>query len=103
MKHILNASQLMISTQQKKFIRTQELLREQIGNALNAIGTAVDVVAEEQETGRCEHGSESPQSLLEASQVVKVAVNIALIQSGIKKGYKKLCNRNINYLSEILS
>ena len=53
-----------------------DLLREEVRDDLDAELSPVDVVAEEEEVGGHELGPHPPEDLLEADQVLEVAVKI---------------------------
>ena len=59
-----------------EFRGSGDLLREEVSDDLDAELSPVDVVAEEEEVGGHELGPHPPEDLLEAYQVLEVAVQV---------------------------
>ena len=74
--HVLNAAYLMIAAQQEELGGRKQLLSEQVANDLHALASTVNIVAKEEKGGGREHRTHPPQGLLEAHQVVEVAVQV---------------------------
>ena len=66
----------MVSTKHKYLVREHNFLGEQIGEHLNRVLTAIDIVTEEEETARSEMHSQRPQQLGEGDQVGNISVEI---------------------------
>lgn len=73
----LNAADLVVAAQQVELVRREQLLREEVGDHLDAAGPTVHVVAEQQERGRRQVHAHSPQHFLEAREVRVVPVQVA--------------------------
>lgn len=68
---------LMVSTKKKHFVMEHDLLGEEVGEQLQAEGTAVDVVAEEEKRTGSEVDAEGPQCASECEEVGQVAVEVS--------------------------
>ena len=68
---------LMVSTKKKHFVMEHDLLGEEVGKQLQAEGTAIDVVAEEEKSAGSEVNAERPQCAGECEEVGQVAVEVS--------------------------
>ena len=76
-EYTLNAANLVVAAQQVKLVRSEQFLREKVGDNLDAAGPAVHVVAEQQKRGGCQVDTHSPEHFLETREVRVVSVQVA--------------------------
>ena len=66
-------------TQQMKLVGWNDLLRKKISNDLYAVLSAIDVVAQEEEIGRSQIYTHTPQCFFETYQISEVSMNITYV------------------------
>ena len=69
-------AQLVIAAEQEDLVGKHDFLREEVGENLDGVLAAVDVVAEEEEAARGEVHAQGPQDLRERDQIGDVPVEI---------------------------
>lgn len=60
MQGYVHRTELVVATQQKHLVGEHDLLSEQVGQHLDGVLSAIDVVAEKQEASRSQVHSERP-------------------------------------------
>ena len=70
-------AELVVATQHKHLVGQHDLLRKQVGQHLDRVLAAIDVVAQEEEASRSQMHSQRPQDLREGDQIRHVAVEVA--------------------------
>ena len=73
----VHGAQLVVAAQKEHLVRQHDLLREQVGQHLDRVLTAIDVVAQEEEASRSQVHAQRPQDLREGDQIRHVAVEVA--------------------------
>ena len=75
----MHGSDLMVSSDQQKLGRHEQLLGKDVGHHLKPIHPSVHVVSEEEKGGRREDGTHSPKDLLKTDEVMKIAMEVTWI------------------------
>ena len=70
-------AELVVATQHKHLVGQHDLLRKQVGQHLDRVLAAIDVVAQEEEASRSQVHAQRPQALREGDQIRHVAVEVA--------------------------
>ena len=73
----VHGAQLVVAAQHKHLVGKHDLLRKQVGQHLDRVLAAIDVVAQEEEASRSQMHSQRPQDLREGDQIRHVAVEVA--------------------------
>ena len=77
MKGYVHRTELVVATQHEHLVGEHDLLSEQVGQYLDGVLPAIDVVAKKQEASRSQVHSERPQQLREGDKVGHVSMEVA--------------------------